>query len=386
MAEQAAVVLVGPRQVGKTTLAHSLAHSLAQAQDDAQPAPRYLDLENPADVAKLADVPAYVAGHEGHLVVIDEVHRAPGLFPALRGVIDDGRRRGLRTGRFLLLGSAALELLRQSGETLAGRVAYVEMTPLQVLEVPADSATMDRLWIRGGFPDSFTASTDAASLRWRRDFIRTYLERDVAQFGPRIPAELLGRLWTMLAHGQGTLLNASRLAGALGISAQTVVRYLDLLVDLLLVRRLTPYHGNGTKRLVKAPKTYVRDSGLVHALLDLPSREEVLGHPVAGASWEGWVLENLLAAAPARTQASFYRTAAGAELDLVLELPGGERWAVEIKRGQAPVLARGFHEALQDLAPARAFVVYGGEETYVGAAGVTFLPVRALAEALAARA
>jgi hypothetical protein len=242
------------------------------------------------------------------------------LFEALRGIIDAGRRAGHRTGRFLILGSASMDLLRQSGETLAGRIAYVELPPLTASEVKADDLT--RLWLRGGFPDSFLAPTDSDSLDLRDSFIRTYLERDVPMFGPRIPAETLRRLWTMLAHNQGALLNASRLASGLSVSAPTVTNYIDLLVDLLLVRRLTPFHANVGKRLVKSPKTYVRDSGLTHALLNIATYEDLLGHPVSGPSWEGFAIENLITAAPSRTMASFYRTAAGAEIDLLLETGG----------------------------------------------------------------
>jgi predicted AAA+ superfamily ATPase len=284
------------------------------------------------------------------------------LFQQLRGLIDRGRRRGRTVGRYLLLGSASVDLLKQSGETLAGRIAYLELAPLDALEIPASD--LDRLWTRGGFPSSFLASSDAASFRWRQNFIRTYLERDIPQFGPRIPAETLRRLWTMLAHNQGELLNAANLARALAVDGKTIVRYLDLLVDLLLVRRLAPWHRNVGKRLVKSSKVYVRDSGLVHALLGLPTRDDVLGHPVVGGSWEGLVIDSLLAAAPEGTDANFYRTAAGAEVDLVLTLPGDEVWAIEIKRSSAPSLGRGFHHARADLHPARSFVVYNGTERF----------------------
>lgn len=286
----------------------------------------------------------------------------------------------------MLLGSAAIELLRQSGESLAGRIAYVDMGPFDVLEVAGDAAALSRLWVRGGFPDSFLARDDAESLSLRKDFIRTYLERDVPMFGPRLPAEMLERLWTMLAHGQGTLLNASRLAASLSVSTQTVTRHIDLLADLLLVRRLSPYHANLGKRLVKSPKVYVRDSGLLHALLDIVDYNELAGHPVVGASWEGFVIENLLAAAPVRTHACFYRTAVGAEIDLLLDFPGGERWAVEIKGGLSPRLERGFHHAREDVKPARSFVVYPGNERYSLGEGVEAIGLRQLAALLAALA
>ncbi len=353
---QAAVALIGPRQVGKTTLAHEIAKGT-----DAL----YLDLESGRDRIKLADPALFLKTYENRLVVLDEIHRAPELFQELRGLIDQGRRRGKRSGRFLILGSASMDLLRQSGESLAGRIEYVELNPLDVMEAAVDGGALRELWVRGGFPDSFLAINDADSLIFRQNFIRTYLERDVPQFGRRIPAETLERLWTMLAHSQGTLLNASKLAAGLSISAPTVTSYVDLLVDLLLVRRLQPFHANVKKRLVKSPKVYVRDSGLVHALLGIEDHNALAGHPVVGTSWEGFVIENLLAVAPPRTTASFYRTSAGAEIDLLLELPGNRGlWAIEIKRSLLASPSKGFHSAREDLKPQRSFVVYSGDERH----------------------
>ena len=375
LGRQAAVALIGPRQVGKTTLALAIA-------DETQSL--YLDLEARADREKLADPELFLRAYEDRLVVLDEIHRAPELFQTLRGLIDQGRRRGHGTGRFLILGSASIDLLRQSGETLAGRIAYVDMGPLDVLEAVKDEPDLIALWVRGGFPDSYLARSDAESLAWRRDFIRTYLERDVPQFGPRIPAETLERLWTMLAHGQGTLLNASRLATALMTSAQSVTRYIDLLSDLLLVRRLRPFHANLGKRLVKSPKVYVRDSGLVHALLGVGSYNALSGHPVVGESWEGFVIENLLAAAPMDTLASFYRTSAGAEIDLVLEVPGHGLWAIEIKRSLAARPAKGFHIACEDLKPEKRFLVNAGADRYPAGKDIEAIGLKALAEILAA--
>jgi predicted AAA+ superfamily ATPase len=366
-----AVALLGPRQVGKTTLAHEIG--------EARPSV-YLDLESATDRAKLADPEAYLAGHADRLVILDEVHRTPELFQSLRGLIDRGRRQGLNAGRFLLLGSASVDLLQQSGESLAGRISYLELAPLDALEVPPTA--LETLWSRGGFPPSFLADSDAISFRWRQDFIRTYLERDIPQFGPRLPAETLRRLWTMLAHNQSQLLNVAMLARSLAIDGKTVARYLDLLVDLLLVRRLQPWHNNEGKRLVKSPKVYVRDSGIVHALLRLPTREDVLGHPVAGGSWEGFVIESLLAAAPEGSEANFYRTLAGAEIDLLLSLPGGALWAVEIKRSSAPKVERGFTEACMDLRPTRRFVVYGGMERFPMGRETEAVGVRELATLL----
>ena len=351
----AAVGLLGPRQAGKTTLALEIAASRSIV---------YLDLESESDRAKLADAGHYLGRHEDRLVILDEIQRAPGLFQTLRGLIDAGRRRGRRTGRFLILGSASLDLLQQSAESLAGRIAYVELAPFDALEVRGGRRERERLWLRGGFPDSFLARTDAASLEWRQAFIRTYLERDVPQLGPRIPAETLRRFWTMLAHAQGGTLNAARLASGLGISGQSVVRYLDLLADLLLVRRLAPWTANVGKRLVRSPKVYIRDSGIAHALLGIGDLDTLLGHPVAGPSWEGFAIENLVAAAPPGTQAGFYRTAGGAEADLVLAFAPARLWAIEIKRSLAPKPERGFREACADLGARKRLIVYPGEERF----------------------
>lgn len=355
LGRHAAVGLLGPRQAGKTTLALALARNRASI---------YLDLESPADRARLADAEGYLGRHEDKLVVLDEIQRVPELFATLRGLIDRGRRRGLRSGRFLVLGSASIELLRQSAESLAGRIAYLELGPLDALEVAGAPGGADRLWVRGGFPDSYTARSGADSLEWRRAFIRTYLERDVPQLGPRIPAETLRRFWTMLAHSQGGLLNAARIAAGLGVSGQTVARYLDLMVDLLLVRRLASWDSNAGKRLVRAPKVFIRDSGVAHALLDIAGHEQLLGHPVAGPSWEGFVIENLAAAAPPGTAVGFYRTASGAEIDLVMQPKAGQTWAIEVKRSQAPKAERGFHEACRDVGASRRFVVYPGTERF----------------------
>ncbi len=348
-----AVVLIGPRQVGKTTLAQEVA---------AERGAVYVDLELPSDFAKISDVEQYCAENADRLVILDEVHRAPGLFAPLRGIIDRRRRAGRRAGMFLLLGSASVELLRQSGETLAGRVAHCELHPFGVAEVPAD--TQRRLWCRGGLPDSFLASDDAESFDWRVAFIRMYLERDIPQLGPRIPAETLRRFWTMLAHNQGQTHNAAALARGLDVNGVTIARYLDLLVDLLLVRRLQPWTSNLGRRLVKAPKVYIRDSGICHALLGIETVDDLLGHPVVGGSWEGFVVENVAGVLPARASFGYYRTAGGAEVDLVIDLGAGETWAVEIKRSSAPQVSRGFHSACEDLRPTRRFVVHGGSESF----------------------
>ena len=353
--EAPAAVLLGPRQVGKTTLALELAENWASGAV-------YLDLERPADRLRLDDADSFLRAQGNKLVILDEIHRMPGLFEVLRGIIDQRRRDGQRFGQFLLLGSASLDLMQQSSETLAGRVAYVDIGPVHALEWPAQD--LDALWLRGGFPDSLLAADDGASLRWRDDFVRSYLQRDVPLFAPRLPAETIGRLWTMLAHQQGALLQQSRLASGLGVSSPAVDRYIDLLVDLQLVLRLRPWSGNIGKRLVKSPKLYVRDSGLVHALLGLESMHALAGHPVCGPSYEGFCINNLLAAAGPACAAYSYRTHAGADIDLLLEKAGKPWMAIEIKRSSAPALSKGFDIACADLQVVQRYVVYPGIERF----------------------
>jgi len=366
-----AVALLGPRQVGKSTLAKRIAASWA-------PEPVYLDLERPSDLKKLSDPEVYFEANAGRLVILDEVQRAPELFTVLRGAIDRGRDAGRETGQFLILGSASLDLLQQSSESLAGRIAYQELsgfTPEEVSEQGPETAS--KLWLRGGFPGSFLAKSDAASLDWRINFIRTYLERDVPQFGPRIPATVLCRLWTMLAHSQGGQLNTTQLAGSLAVTDKTVKGYIGLLEDLLLVCTLRPWWANVGKRLVKAPKVYIRDSGLTHALLGLSTLDDLLGHPVAGASWEGFVIENLISCLPALASAWFYRTAAGAEIDLVIE-HGLRMTAIEIKRSTAPNVSKGFHIGCDDIGATARFVVYPGNERFPLGKNTEAIPLREL--------
>ena len=359
-----AVALLGPRQVGKTTLARAIA---AESPDCL-----YLDLENPRDVVRLADPGRYLELHADRLVILDEIQRMPDLFRVLRGQIDERRRSGRRSRHFLLLGSASDRLLRQSSESLAGRIIYHELPGLDALEVGFDH---DSLWLRGGFPDSFTARNDAASARWRLNFVGTYLERDIPQFGVRVPAETLRRFWTMLGHRQGGLLNASELARSLDVSVPTVTRYVDLLSDLMLVRRLPPWFANVGKRLIKTPKVYIRDSGVLHSLLGLGTLDDLLSHPVIGASWEGFVIENLIAAAPFGTDAWFYRTRAGAEIDLLLNMPDHRLWAVEVKRSAAPKAGKGFELAASDLEVDERFVVHPGREPFPLSRTTTAVPL-----------
>lgn len=365
------VGIVGARQVGKTTLAKSIAHRRAKAV--------YLDLELPSDLAKLERAELYLEqhAHSRSLVILDEIQRKPELFPILRALVDKRRRNG----RFLLLGSASPDLARQSSESLAGRVEYLELTPLTLGEIAIKGAGLRKLWRRGGYPLSFLARSDRQSFDWRQAFVQSHLERDIPNLGIRIPAAALRRFWMMLAHVHGQLWNASKIAESLGVSPPTVRHYVDILQDTFMVRALQPYFTNLKKRMVKSPKIFVRDSGLLHALLRLETDDDILAHPVAGTSWEGFVLEQILANIPSSWQAYFYRTRAGAEMDLVL-VPGGRRRpiAVEMKLSLAPTPARGFWNAVEDLNPARSFIVYPGTERYPLRKSVFVLPVAELHE------
>lgn len=374
LATTPAVVLLGPRQVGKTTLARQVVDQLG---DHAV----YLDLERPADARKLDDADAYLRQQVGRLVVLDEIHRAPDLFPTLRGIIDERRRGGERCGQFLLLGSGSLDLQRQAGESLAGRVSYLELTPVLLDELLSPNAT-DHLWWRGGFPESLQAGDSAASQQWREDFVRSYLERDIPMFAPGLPSPMVGRLWTMLAHAQGTPLNKAKLAGNLELTAPTIGRYIDLLEQLLLVRRLAPWSGNLGKRLVRTPKVYVRDSGLLHALLELRSLDELLSHPVVGASWEGFVIEQLIAAAGPRRIPLYFRTASGTEADLVFERGGEVEMVIEITRSTAPVASSGLHAAREALRPKSTYLVHGGDSEWPMSGGISAISVRGLTAVL----
>lgn len=369
LAEFPAVALLGARQCGKTTIAQQLVHDKGGI---------YLDLERPADRLKLSDPELFLAQHVGRLVCLDEVQRAPDLFPVLRGLVDRDRR----PGRFLLLGSASPELLRQGSETLAGRLGILELTPFLVGEVvPAGRADVLGLWRRGGFPDSLLARSEEASVRWREAFVRTFLERDIPALGFRVASETMGRFWRMLAHHHGQLLNQSELGRALGVNHTTARHYLEMLKQTFMVRLLPPLAANMGKRLVKSPRPYVRDSGLLHTLLGLESMDDILGHPVCGASWEGFVVEQVLAAYPT-WKASFYRTAGGAELDLVLER-GARRVAIECKLSSTPKPSRGFWEALRDLDIHEAYVVAPIPEPFPLADGVFAAPIGTTLDALA---
>ena len=324
LAQFDSVALVGPRQVGKTTLARMIAAEAGQKT-------RYLDLESPSDRQLLDDPDSYFSAYADHLIILDEVQRVPEIFQVLRGQIDQRRRMEEKVGKFLILGSASMDLLRQSSESLAGRIRYVEMAPLTFREILGDNknrteneqSLIDGLWLKGGFPESYIRQDEDASLQWRLDFIQTYLERDIPQFGFQVATDQLARFWRMLANDQGELFNAQRFARSLGVSGHTISRYLDILEKLLLVRTLQPWSVNTGKRLVKSPRPFVRDSGILHALLNLQSMDALRSHAVSGKSWEGFVIENLIDASRGKARPYFYRTGAGAEADLVMEFAPG---------------------------------------------------------------
>lgn len=357
------VGLVGPRQAGKTTLAKMIG-------EERSPQAVYLDLERPSDVAKLADAELYLSRHVNTLVVLDEIQCRPDLFPLLRSLVDQDRRNG----RFLVLGSASPELRRGSSESLAGRIVYLELGPFNAREVVKSSPDLDRLWLRGGFPRSYLQPTTAAAFNWLNAFIATYLERDLPQLGIRIPAAQLRRFWEMLAHIHGQLWNGAKIAGSLGVSGPTVRHYLDILQDTFMVRQLQPWFPNTKKRLVKSPKIYFHDTGLLHALLRLSSLEALLAHPMAGLSWEGFWIEQILAALPQDWRHYFYRSAGGAEMDLVLQPePQARPVAVEIKLSAAPAIARGFREAYAELNARQGYILHAGTDTYALAPNIIAL-------------
>ncbi|MFH0727814.1 MAG: ATP-binding protein [Pseudomonadota bacterium] len=364
IAQVPAVALLGARQVGKTTLAKTIAKGLDSV---------YLDLEAPEDLLKLCDPAAFLGAHSDKLVILDEIQRAPDLFPVLRGLIDKNREQGRKAGQFLFLGSASMELMRQTSESLAGRISYIYMGGLNVIETGNESKIIHKLWLRGGFPESYLAADDAMAMDWLEDLIRTYLERDLPQLGFRVPAIRMRRLWTMLAHLQGDPVNYSKLGANLEIDGKTVSNYIDILSDLLLVRRLEPWHANVKKRLIKSPRYYIRDSGILHRLLGIGHYDALLSNPVLGKSWEGFVVENIHSALPRRAETYFYRTAAGAEIDLVIRMPSSEIWAVEIKYGTAPKPGRHYSAIGNDVGATRKYIIYGGDDEFPVRSDVTVI-------------
>ena len=350
-----AVVLLGSRQVGKTTLARGM---------DSDKPIHYLDLERPSDIAKLADPELYLSQFAGQLVILDEIQRIPDLFPVLRSLIDERRRGGERNAHFLLLGSASPELLQQSAETLAGRISYLELTPFMLTELDSPLGSMKQHWFRGGYPDAYLADSDEACQQWCDDFITSYVERYLPLLGVAATPLLLRRLCSMLAHQQGCTLNLSKLSSSLGIDGKTMSHYIDLLEGLYLLRSIPAYSTNAGKRLIKSPKTYWRDSGLLHTLAGLSGTEQVLGHPLCGQSWEGYCLEQIINALPKNTSYSHYRTRSGAELDLVLEDSNGEVSAIEIKRTLSPKISRGYTESFNALKASRGYYIIPQGESF----------------------
>jgi uncharacterized protein len=366
------VGIIGARQVGKTTLAKVLADEYNSCI--------YLDLERPSDLAKLQEPELYLEAHRDKLVILDEIQRMPELFPILRAVVDSDRRKG----RFLILGSASPDLLRQSSESLAGRIIYHELTPFTFDEVDWEDEPVNCHWFRGGFPDSYLANSHEMSYQWREAFISTFLERDIPRLGIRIPSETLRKFWTMIAHFHGHLWNGSKIASSLGVTAPTVKHYLEILQSTFLVRSLPSYHLNIKKRLVKSPKVYLRDSGLLHALLRIRNEEELLGHPAIGASWEGWVVEQIAGLLSGSERLYYYRTAAGSEIDLLVQRSASQPLlAFEIKRTLRPSLSKGFLSALDDLENVQGYLVYPGSESFPLKENVQSLPVRELEKVLA---
>ena len=359
------VGILGSRQVGKTTLAKMIERSLSKK-------PLYLDLELPSDFSKLQEPELYLSQFSDSLVIIDEIQRMPALFPLMRALVDKKKS----PGRFLILGSASPDLIRQSSESLAGRILYHELTPFNLNEV--GTAKFRQLWLRGGYPESYLARDDGRSFSWRESFIKTYLEMDIPQIGVRVPAAQLRRFWTMLAHAHGQLWNASQIANSLGITAPTVRHYLDILEDTFIVRQLQPFHGNIKKRITKSPKVYIRDSGLLHTLLRNPTLEQLHTHLSVGASWEGFVIEQIIRLIPSSWQYYFFRTNAGAEIDLLLLDKKNRLMAVEVKYSLSPKIARGFWNAYEDLACKKGFVVYPGDESYPLGKNVFALSIKEL--------
>ena len=335
------VAVLGPRQCGKSTLVKQILKNFSSSL--------YLDLELQSDYNKLNDPEAFFVFNKNNLICLDEIQRKPDIFPIIRGIVDKTTYKG----QFIILGSASPILLRQSSESLAGRIALLDLTPFTLLEL--DSSYLIRHWQRGGFPDSFLADSDKTSIIWRENFIRTYLERDIPSLGFRITTNIIHRLWIMLAHTSGQIFNSSKLGASLGVSYSTVRTYLEILEQTYMVRILQPYYTNIKKRLIKSPKVYIRDTGILHSLLSIEDHNSLMGNPVYGNSWESYALEQISSQFP-RWSKSFYRTAAGAEIDLILE-KGDHRIAVEFKVSTAPKVTTGFYNVLEDLNIEKAFVI-----------------------------
>ena len=367
--QRPAVVLTGARQVGKTTLARTISEQINSV---------YIDLQSPSDMLRLKDPLSFFLRHYDKLIILDEIQYTPEVFSILRGVIDNNRWEGRRAGQFLLLGSASMNLLKQTAESLAGRVSYVELYGLNILEVDKTTTAQQRRWLRGGFPESYLANSDESSMNWLEDLVMTYLERDIPQLALRAPAIRLHRLWTMLSHLQGETLNCSKLASNLSVDAKTIASYIDALVDLLLVRRLMPWHENTKKRVTKSPRYYIRDSGILHQLQSIYDYDALISHPVLGKSWEGFVIENIQSILPRRAKTYFFQASTGAEIDLVIRFSHNKIWAIEIKFGIAPKVSKIFSQTADEIGATSKFVVYGGDDEFSIGNSVTMISLPAM--------
>jgi len=357
--------ILGSRQIGKTTLALQVSQIVDKET-------HYLDLELDTDYNKLDDAEAFLRRFTNKLLIIDEVQRKPDLFPLLRGLVDIRKRKGEKHCQFLLLGSASKDLVLQSSESLAGRIRFLELSGFTLNELQPKHSEFDieRLWLRGGFPDSYLATSDQESWQWRNDFVRSYVEKDLPMMASKISSVTMRRLWSMLAHYNAQQVNFSKLGSSLNVSYKTVRNYIDLLTDFYMLRQIQPWSGNSLKRLVKSPKIYLRDSGIAHMLLNVFNIDELYGHPAIGASWEAFVLENIINQLSNRWQYSYYRTSAQAEIDLILEGPNGRIIAIEIKRSSAPKVSKGFHLGCKDINATDKIVIYSGNQNYPMSNGV----------------
>ncbi len=364
------VGILGPRQVGKTTLAKEIQKKINSSL--------YLDLELPSDYNKLSEPELFLSEQKNKLIIIDEIQQKPELFSVIRALVDQDRKNG----RFLILGSSSPNLLKQSAESLAGRIIFHNLSTFLITELGEDKKIIDRLWIRGGFPDSYLAPKEETSIDWRESFIKTYLERDIPNFGIKIPTIQLRRFWMMLAHSHGSLWNASKIAVSLGVSPPTAKNYLDILEETFIVRQLLPFYSNVKKRIVKSPKVYLRDSGLLHSLFNIGSKEELLGHPVAGHSWEGFVIEQIINIISKKYTPYFYRTSAGAEVDLVVVKGDKPELCIEVKLSLSPLPTQGFFNAMDDLNCKEGLIVYPGDDVYSIKHNVKVIPVMKLSNYL----
>ena len=362
--------LLGSRQVGKTTLAKELQKKFKNSI--------YIDLELPSDLNKLNDAEFYLGQNLDKLIIIDEIQRKKELFPILRALVDVNRKPGM----FLLLGSSSPDLIRQSSESLAGRIVYHELSPFLLSEIATNQKNEKKLWLRGGYPESFLASENDFSTLWRNSFIQTYLERDIPQLGFQVPAMQLRKFWTMLAHNHGQIWNASKIGNAMGVSSPTAKNYLEILNETFIIRNLPPYYKNIKKRLIKSPKIYIRDSGILHTLLNIKTFDDLLGHPIAGYSWEGFIIEQIINNFQDKYEPNFYRTNAGAELDLVLTRPNEDPIGIEIKLSLTPKLGKSFWNSFNDVECKKGYVIYPGDEVYKISEEVTVCPLNYLFESL----